>query len=146
MKTSDLLKKAKEVVKNPHHWVQDDYAVNAKGDRVDVGNETACRFCMMGAFRKAVFGTDTETRSSAAFNSGGGNPASHLTSVEIRAARSAWEFVEKQFVKPKGFNSIVSFNDARETSHEDVIGVFDAAIEKAIENELEDEYNRTLTV
>jgi hypothetical protein len=116
----DILVRARELIADPEHWTQDNYATDNTGAPADLfDDERPYRMCLVGALYRAAFElhvTDfapdmSEDRKIAWLENPG--PAS-----------AALEHLQ-QFVP-----SLVSdFND--EHPHTDVIAVLDEAIEKA---------------
>lgn len=91
-------------------WVQDDYAVSARGKSVDVGSARAVKFCLLGAEDRAYH--------------------------ELRRHCCGPETVEKahrtiQKCLPPKTIGIVQFNDAKGRKKSEVLAVIDCAIKKA---------------
>ena len=89
--------KAKALIANPENWTQSCLARNARDMFVNVNDPSACKFCALGALRKA----DTQ-------------------SAYMALADAAFKL---------GFKGIVALND--HGLHEDVMEMFDKAIEEA---------------
>jgi hypothetical protein len=101
------LKGARELLADPNRWV--------KGTaRTDLG-DGAYAYCATGALQQAVNGFDKYLA-----------PTSPLRKVWYEA-----EALLDQVVDPTG-KSIVGFNDHIDTTHEQLIAVFDAAIAKQV--------------
>lgn len=49
-----ILRHAKALISNKEHWIKDEFATNAYGEVVPSYDDTACKFCAVGANRKAV--------------------------------------------------------------------------------------------
>ena len=105
MKTKDILNKAKELISNPNHWAKGSYAFNKQGKEVSYESNDACQFCALGAINKVS----------------SSNP---LSLARYRAAVSLRKCL------PKDFNYVDVFNDSPTTSHEDVLKLFDMAINR----------------
>lgn len=106
MKTSELLKDAKQVISKPENWTQGVYARDSDDKEIRPERTDACKFCMYGALRR----------------NGGG-------------FFSATEFLLLA-VKEQCATDIVSYNDDPDRKHEEVMEVFDKAIKLAEEDEL----------
>ena len=98
MSVKQELIKAKALIANPENWTQRMLARNEKGECVSVYSPTACKFCALGALRKACT-----------------HEGAYLALAD--AAFKA------------GFKGIVALND--HGLHEDVMEMFDKAIEEA---------------
>lgn len=56
MSTSDVLKAAKQLIENPEHWTQGNYAKDVHGDAAPITEYSACRWCTAGAIIKVDTG------------------------------------------------------------------------------------------
>ena len=97
------LKAARALLENPKSWGKMSYAVDGQGNDVDATDPGAVCFCMLGALQRAAGNTDW-THSPATLFLG-------------------------HYVPDTGF--ISTFNDDPDTTHEDVLAVFDKAIAAA---------------
>lgn len=124
MKTSELLIAAKAVISKPETWTQGTYARKSVGEgQIGLGasiqpyHPSAVCFCSIGALRKVACEADPDRFSLS-------------SKVLVRAE----EFLDIFSVK-RGSLCIANFND--HNSHEQVLNVFDDAIELAKEKENE---------
>jgi hypothetical protein len=101
----EILKGARELLSDPTRWAKGYYAYTADGQQTSpVTPEAAC-FCVWGALDKVTgtfFGPD---------------------------AFAAGMYLGNQL--PEGWPSLANFNDAEETTHADLLALFDKAIESA---------------
>ena len=95
------LKDAKALIKNKEHWCKEDLAQDKEGRSVDVCDEDAHSWCILGAVTKV-------------FN----------YSYEYESAISA---LKSQL--PPDYKSIDEYNDHFMTTHQDILDLFDDAIE-----------------
>lgn len=98
MNEADIIKGAREILSEPKRWHQGDY-VSEDGERV----------CMLGALGQA-----SER-----------NPRSTLVSFGTPLGR-AMDLVQQHL--PGRFLDIPAFNDSTETTHADVLTVFDKTL------------------
>ena len=98
MSVKQELINAKALIANPENWTQSCLARNAGDMFVNVNDPSACKFCALGALRKA--GTHED--------------------AYMKLADAAFK---------AGFKGIVALND--HGLHEDVMEMFDKAIEEA---------------
>lgn len=132
MLTSEYLIAAKAVISNPDNWTKGYYAmtrpirdVNERNldDYLEVGDPKAVCFCSMGALAKVAYGVS-------------GSEWSY--DKEIMAVFDQVTTILGETAGPAsltGVNDVVAFNDRRETTHEDVMALFDRAIASAKEME-----------
>lgn len=125
MKASVLLKAARERVTDPQDWTQGAYARDAYGSEVGDGHfslddlideeafHNATRWCALGALGVKAFDIDD---------------VAHATNVLERAVRKL-----DTSVKGDDYCIVSAFNDNH--SHEEVLRLFDEAIELAKEQE-----------
>lgn len=106
MNALDILVKAKELLSDPNKWYRGYFAVNDRGQIVASGDTDACKWCMVGALRKV-------------------SPAGN-SSITNEAENQ----LEQTLCK-----SVPVFNDARDTTHQDVMHAFDRAIVDALNNQ-----------
>lgn len=113
MKISTLLKKARRLLTNPKRWLKGAEAADRRGVLVSPRSKKAETFCAIGAVgRYTSEGWDSATQICLASNALAG------------AIRS------KTFRR-----DIVGFNDAKRTSHKQLLGVFDRAIKAELKKE-----------
>jgi hypothetical protein len=101
---SEILIKAKAEIANPARWTREAYARDENGQAVDIYDANATCFCAVGAIRRQ-------------------NPKQHLVNMSIEHAVKAINTACREKAR-----TIYHHNDHPETSHEDIIQVFDAAI------------------
>ena len=99
MNELETLIAARALIASPESWIKDNSAQDANGVPVGTFYEGACKFCTVGAITCASGETLTETRASIL--------RAHL---------------------PKPFDNLVNFNDHPDTTHADVLALFDRAI------------------
>lgn len=104
MQTTDILKKARQIISDPSMWCKDQFfkgigLQEARGQFAETGKHPPC--CAYGAILVA-----------AGFNSDLEQPAYHKLAAST----------------PSG--SVLLYNDASTTTHADILSAFDAAIEK----------------
>lgn len=110
MTTKEVLEKAKAIIADPFHWTKGAFARNSHGTTViDVTSEDACSFCALGALVRVM---ENET--------------------DYNHARDILELC----VGDKNFPNVPAFNDASETTHADILALFDCAIEEASHEQL----------
>lgn len=128
---SELLKRAAEILKDPTAWVKGDAALDNANRIVSPASKEACKFCLIGAIRKASVDIALESQLlqltsqedlEAQLESGPGY------SVRVNAFNAVTE--ELRFGWP-----ISCYNDLASTTHADVLNVLQRAIEKAVKNE-----------
>jgi hypothetical protein len=102
-----VLKAARALIADPKHWTQGELARDADGNPEDEYQPEAVCFCSVGALMRAarVVGDDLNEARFGAFTQVG-----NIT-LDLRGL------------------TIVEFNDAEDTTHADVLAVFDKAIE-----------------
>ena len=111
---AEVLRTARALIEDEANWTKGEFARDAHGAKVPSGSTRACRWCMVGAVRHAI-ATDyghCELRVHR-------KKIATLVIAALPTGRHCWTMVE--------------FNDHRKTTHGDVLGVLDRAIEKAEE-------------
>ncbi|MFM7009062.1 MAG: hypothetical protein ACKO0Z_06965 [Betaproteobacteria bacterium] len=98
--TVEILKRAREIIAAPGAWTKGKDAINEKGEGVNPKSPNACAFCSYGAVLREV------------------PLGEHFRVIDI--LREAL---------PKGYEMISLYNDHSITSHDDVLALFDRAIE-----------------
>lgn len=101
MNITETLIKARELISDPKHWTKKALARSEKNRPVDVFSKKACAFCMEGAIRKAE---------------------------DDLWPSPAVKYVSK-YTQKKYYKAAYEINDAPETTHEDVLKLFDEMIE-----------------
>lgn len=103
---------AKEVISDPKNWIKGNASVDSNGVSVDSLDPSACAFCMLGAVHKVV-------------------PDKRFFEFRQEVCNSLRESVKRK--KKKGtLESIADFNDSCNTTHKDVMDVFDDAIMQSL--------------
>ena len=110
-KAAKILRGARDFIADPSHWVKLYFGMR---DGVDASGalQVADSVCSLGALGK-VAGLDCWGR--------------HMTDEAFLAER----YLQDVVTKIDDFLSVPEFNDARETTHGDVVAAFDLAIEEA---------------
>ena len=111
MRASEYLKAARAVIDRPEKWTKHAMARDANRHSVPVSQPDAVRFCSVGALEKTILAR---------------NGVSGTVDEEARILLTL-----AVGVLTNSTNSVVWFNDSRRTKHEDVMQVFDAAIQFA---------------
>jgi hypothetical protein len=114
MKGSDVLKKARDRITNPENWCKGTMAKTAYGVSTCVHDEKACQWCSLGAIEYATGGLDMDCQ--------------FALVLDVMASIKAG--LEYPY-------SISNFND--NSSHEEVLEVFDHAIFIQMQKEKERE-------
>lgn len=105
MKVSEVLKQAKELISKPEFWIKGTNAADSDCVSTAIASAYACRFCMNGALLR-------------------------ITGFDGSESIRAYDDARNALVRVIGNNdSMHRFNDKPETTHADVMRVFDAAIE-----------------
>lgn len=99
--TLEVLRAARDVIAAPEHWTKGAVARSCQGHRVHVHGLSAFCFCTVGAIRRTM----------------GSNYSPHPFSALSQCL-------------PGGFKSLPDFNDHPDTTHADVLALFDKAIAK----------------
>lgn len=107
---ADVLKEARELLKDEDNWIDEVFARDDGGDEVDPDCSSACQWCAFGAI-KAVSHGNLEDEAV----------------IILANAMSAQSFVSG--TAAGGFVSRI--NDASKTTHADLLGWFDRAIAAA---------------
>ena len=98
-----LLIDARELIEDPVNWLKGTSAAKADGGHADYDDPEACKFCSTGALEAAT----------------------------LRGGYEGWAFAQAfgRLEDAVPSRQIVGFNDADTTTHEDVLALFDRAIE-----------------
>jgi hypothetical protein len=105
----EVLKKARALISKPENWCKGTTALDERGQNVSSDSDFACRWCMWGSLRR-IDPSDT-----------------HLYAIS--------RLLNAETCRRTGITSHISFNDLPETTHEQVLEVMDAAIEKLVSRE-----------
>lgn len=106
MSIKDKLIKARALIEKPENWTRHAFARDEKGETVEIGSDKAVSYCMIGALWRAYNAEEDMTK-----------------------ARPAQDVLHRAAEQVTGEPSILLVNDFG--THEQVIRVFDAAIEMA---------------
>jgi hypothetical protein len=112
--TPEILREARALIDTPEKWAKGYYAFGPDGSTRDIEDPEACRFCVRGAlFRiESRFGY----------------------MVEAEASKAIYKAVPDAVRIPAdeiGNNAVVVFNDHPETTHAEILALFDRAIAAA---------------
>ena len=108
MRTYEVLEKAKDLLSDPDKWTQQAYARDADGETVMVHDESAVRWCVLGAVGKVVPDHDNS-----------------------RARMRAADILNESSLELHNCLSATGVNDG--SSHRVVLAMLDHATEKAKE-------------
>lgn len=100
----DVLKRAREKIAKPEHWIKDVLFRNESGTEC-VSSVNATCFCSLGALY-----------------------SNFARGSMLEDAIRESEDLLNTLAKEAGFYSIVTFNDSDKTTHADVLAIFDKAI------------------
>lgn len=114
MKLSKFLRIAKAGIEDPARWCKGVYARDQYGIEVDSRSEHACTWCALGAVRAFADSPDSSW------------PFYGAASALNRAT-------------PEGYDGVHEFNDREETTHADIMAVYDRAIATAEAEENEND-------
>lgn len=105
----ERLKIARALIATPEQWTQDALARNQIGVRIPVDSPHAICFCSLGALRR-----------------------SFVDAHESDFSDEFWSTVSELtcHLPPRSGSDLVFFNDTTGRTHEQVLAVFDAAIER----------------
>ena len=119
--TTKILEKARSIIEDKKNWTKGAMALDAAGRDVLSSSPQACRWCASGAIVRATetLHLDTEDRYDA---------INHLRDVIRTRIRERGE------IEPERI-SVPIFNDAVETTHQDVLDVLDTAIKQRRDHE-----------
>lgn len=112
MKASDALIKAKALIDTPEKWTKDAFQRDAYGT-AQCQDEKATCYCSIGAIGAASRGQDA-------------------IRVVVRATNMLWFALSELKLN---FNTVIQFNDYASTTHEQVMKLFDRAVELAKKGE-----------
>lgn len=111
MKTSEIMRAAKDNLSNPEYWTKGWFATDFNGNCVSWDSTAACKWCISGALRLAA----------------GDRYENYQAGKEDVSKDARLLFIDANKLPL----DIPTFNDARETTHEDVMKAFDVAISAA---------------
>lgn len=121
---SQILRKARKLIADPEHWTQGSYAREAQnGASTTIASDRARCFCSIGALERAAFDTS------------GYRLLWNPRQVGSYRAARACLFDALADIAPS-FPVVVSFNDDLDTTHADVLALFDRAIALAEDKEI----------
>lgn len=104
--TRDVLIAAKELINEPKKWTKGSRAADDNGTPVDINNDSARSFCIVGAvYYKAI-----------------------TLGASEHVGRSAFDLLEKALPASARTKQLHVFNDRKSTTHGMIIRLFDRAI------------------
>lgn len=109
MTTADLLRKGRDLISDPEHWCQGDYAVSRYGTAVETNSPAVYALCAIGALANVLD-----------HPSGWGVPGWCRAPLQTAAEEEGWD-------APHILND--------RTTHADVMAMYDRAIELAEANQ-----------
>ena len=112
MNKVEALIAAKELIADPKNWIKGNASVDSNGVSVNTLDPSACAFCMLGAVYKVV-------------------PDKGFFGIRQEVRNSLRESVKRK-KKQTTLESIADFNDSCNTTHKDVMDVFDDAIMQSL--------------
>ena len=104
-----LLTEARSLIISEDNWIKKSNAKNELGYRVCATAPTACKFCAMGALERVYF-----------------NSPSAFSYSEFT---KTLDLIEIEVEKVSSFQSLNWYNDSPETTHANIMNVFDNAIQ-----------------
>ena len=114
------LERALDLIRDPEHWVQGCEAADEDGNDLDIDDEYAVRFCMVGSVRRAMLDMPAEIR--------------HHTNY-MKVLDTLAKFIPREDEKGCQFHAkcdcrcfVPEFNDDERTTHEDVVLTFKRCI------------------
>ena len=108
MTTKEILEKARERISNPQNWCKKETAKKKVNDgfvACGIKDPGACQWCATGALDAVI-------------------PFKFIF-ANLEPRRAAWKALDNS----TPIQCIVHFNDNRETTHKEIIEIFDRAIE-----------------
>jgi len=115
MNAVEILRTAKDKISSPEHWSQGGYAVDSEGRSVTPDSQEAVSWCALGAIR-AVYLTGLKDVDLYC------RVGEILTTTVLRCSKGK-------------LASAAKYNDSPARKHEDILHMFDVAIELAGEQE-----------
>lgn len=106
MTTLEILQKAKELIKEREFWIKGSNATDSDRNAIAIMSPSACRFCMNGALLR-------------------------ITGFDGQEAIRGYDNARRALYDVLGEECLHRFNDKLDTTHEDVMSVFDKAILRA---------------
>lgn len=106
--TKAALLQAKQYINDPANWIKEAFATDANNKVVSPQNPKATCFCILGALERAVDKLD----------------------INLSSTYDSCYNVLSHLAAKAGFDSVGAFNDDEETTHGEVMGLFDDAIKK----------------
>lgn len=114
MDTKTFLIQAKGLIDTPEKWAQEAYALDHEGREAGEWEDRACRFCTVGALYRTSFGVREQVQL--------------IDTNEV--LNSAYILLDRIMREKYGHRgSLIGFNDSH--THQEVMALFDAAIEAA---------------
>lgn len=121
LKPSEILAAAKHKILNPKHWIKDQF--HEIHVDINTSNPYDC-YCSLGAVNVVAQGNPEFL-----------NPE-NISIGMYRSAVKAKEYLNKiVFNLDEDVNGIAGFNDKLDIRHEDILAVFDLAIDEAMKDE-----------
>lgn len=120
--TSQILRRAREKIDNPDHWIKGLEARTASGDICDPWDKQAFCYCSIGAVRAAF--VDIQRFVDRAMTTMPQRMVFEILANQIDPSRDKWSTAPVTC-------TITAFNDGLSTKHYEVLAVFDRAIEEA---------------
>ena len=108
-----ILESAKSILESESVWIQGKGAVNPIMEEVESTDESACKWCLSGAIRKAMHHSKCDV-------------------IRIRVV----EFPVVHILEGQGYTHLIHFNDDPNTTHKDVMAILNKSID--LSRQLED--------
>ena len=116
MTTKEILIQAKALISDKDHWTQRFFARNKERMPVSPAGKSACQWCAIGAIIRIRYNSKLEyLREAQAYN----------------ALTQSIKDLNLDLGVSKDWDLIGAFNDHADTTHEDIIKIFDKAIQLA---------------
>ena len=122
MKDSELLVLSKAEIASPVNWTKNYFGRDELNKPIDVLDQRACKFCSMGAVHKAL---QRQTKNGVIERGRFATTARLFRLLEVSIG---------VYENDVG-SDVAGFNDSEDTSHDDVMAVFDLAIKAAKQKE-----------
>ena len=110
----ELLVETRRLLEKPQNWIQGANARNSHGERVRYNDKDACFFCLQGAFFRA-------------FVNLGGHSGNVPNCLRDSTGGEAYSCIAGAIGK-RGVSGD-KFNDSKDTTHADILGILDRAID-----------------
>lgn len=117
---NQILIRARELIADPYHWLQGEYAQDVCGQGLDPWDDDVSCMCLVGAVDRAAVELGIVTKP---------DDCDDLRFEHVETAEPVQEAIQalQDALGPSGLVS--DFNDDPHTLHEDVITLLDRAIE-----------------